>query len=275
MSAPKEISVSSPVKKLGVIAGSGTLPRDLYFACREQGIECFIVGFKSHTNYLKADFWSSISKSSQILDYFKENDVQDLIFIGGVSRPSLLNLRPDWVTFKFFFKSFFKSFGDSSLLDAARNEMESMGFTMHGIHEFLPDLLMPVGVLGQIDVPDNNQQDIEVGVKAAKIHGQDDLGQAVLVCDGQVIATESSRGTNHMIENYGREGAVLVKMCKPQQDYDMDLPTIGSNTVRLCVSKGVVGIVGEAGATLMADQGRAVTLANQNNIFIVGYAYHG
>jgi len=274
MSAPKENSLNHNIKKLGVIAGSGILPRDLYFACREQGIECFIVGFKKDTNHLKPDFWGSISKSSQILDYFNRNNIDDLIFIGGVTRPSFLNLRPDWVTFKFFFKSFFKSFGDSSLLDAARNEMESMGFTMHGVHEFLPDLLMSAGVLGQVDVPDTNQQDINVGVKAAKVHGQDDLGQAVLVCDGQVIATESSRGTNHMIENYGREGAVLVKMCKPQQDKDMDLPTIGSKTVQLCVNKGIVGIVGEAGATLMADQGRTVTLANQNNIFIVGHAYH-
>ena len=274
MSAPKEnrakISIDASIKKLAIIAGSGTVPRDLYQRCCEHNIDCVVVGFKGHTNYITPDFWGSISKVNTIINYLKKHDVSDMVFIGGVTRPHLFSLRPDWFTFKFFFKAWVKSFGDSSLLSAARTLLEKIGFRLHGAHKFLPELLMNEGVLGDVNLTNISNDDIAFGVKKALELGQQDIGQAVILKDNKIIAQEDKNGTNAMILNHGIEGAILVKMCKPQQDIDMDLPTIGPKTVQLCTDKKMLGIVGHAGYMLMAQQDEVLKRANDNGLFIYG-----
>ena len=131
---------------------------------------------------------------------------------------------------------------------------------------------MPEGLLNNVDIDKAWQNDISFGVQEACALGEQDIGQAVIVKDGQVVAKEDKHGTNAMIEMYGQEGAILVKMCKPQQDHDLDLPTIGSKTVHACAEKGIVGIVGHAGHMLMAEQQEVPDLAAQYGIFLLGYS---
>lgn len=266
MSAGKEISI----EKLGIIAGSGTLPRDLYQRCLELGIECHVIGFKAHTNYITPDFWGNIGKASKIRNYLKENEIHDVVFIGAIKRPNLWSLRPDWFAIKFFLKAWLESFGDSNVLSSARKELESLGIHLHGIHKFLPALLLPQGIISHTKPNKAMQGDILIGVKEAREWGAQDKGQAVIVKDGEIIAREGKAGTSKMIELYGEKGAILVKMCKPQQDHDMDLPTIGPRTVELCAMKEMAGIVGQATHTLVAEQEEVIKLANANNIFLLG-----
>ncbi len=270
----EENSIRPDIKRLGIIAGSGTLPRDLYLCCKNEGMDCFVIGFKNHTNYVVPDFWGDMSKSAQIIEFFKQNKVQDIVFIGGVTRPRLCQLRPDWLTFKFFCKTLLKCVGDSSLLNAVRKGLEELGFTLHGVHRFMPELIVGEGAIGEVEASYEVIKDIELGVEAAKELGQDDIGQAVLLKEGEIIAREDRKGTNAMIDAYGTQGAILIKMCKPQQDKDLDLPTIGLNTVQRCLDKGMLGIVVEAGASLVAQQDKAVALANQGGLFIYGYDTH-
>lgn len=271
MSAGQEISINKEIKKLGIIAGSGTLPRNLYQHTINMGIECHVIGFKGYTNYITPDLWGVIGKSSQIIKYLKQNKIEDLVFIGGIHKPNISSLRLDWVTLKFFFKTWKRSFGDSNVLSSARKELESMGFHIHGIHKFLPNLLMPEGILGTVQIDNIPFDDIALGIEEAIEWGRVDKGQAVIIKDGEVIARENKKGTNWMINHYGEPNAILVKMCKPQQDKDMDLPTIGPKTVQFCANKKMAGIVGDAGNMLMAEQKEVIHLANKNNLFILGF----
>ncbi len=266
MSAGQKISIN----KLAIIAGSGTLPRDLYQRATSLGIECHVIGFKGHTNYITPDLWGNIGKASKIISYLKDNKINDIIFIGAIDRPNLWGLRPDWITFKFFLKTLLKSLGDSSLLSSARSEIEKMGFRFHGIHRFLPELLLPGGLLGTVEIHNILNEDITLGVNEALNWGEQDKGQSILVKNGQILAREDKGGTNKMIENYGEKNAVLVKMCKPQQDHDMDLPTIGAKTIQLCAEKNIAGIIGHAGNMLVAERDDVIRLANNNGVFVYG-----
>ncbi len=262
----QEISID----KLAIIAGSGTLPRDLYQRATSLGIDCHVIGFKGHTDYITPDLWGTVGRASKIITYLKENKIQNLVFIGGIEKPSFKSLRLDWVTIKFFIKAWVKSFGDSNVLTSARNELESMGFQMYGIHKFLPELLMESGTLGAIQIHDASYDDIALGTHEALEWGKQDKGQAVIIKNGNVIARESKAGTNWMIEHYGTADSILVKMCKPQQDMDMDLPTIGPKTVQLCANKKMAGIIGHAHHMLIAERDKTIELANSNGLFIYG-----
>jgi len=112
MSAGKEISLISEIPKLGIIAGSGVIPRQLDQACQELKIPTYIVGIKGSTDEATPDFWSRVGTSGKTIQWLQENDVRDIVMIGAVKRPGLFDLWPDWVTFKFFLKAWIKSFGD-------------------------------------------------------------------------------------------------------------------------------------------------------------------
>jgi len=103
-----------------------------------------------------------------------------------------------------------------------------------------------------------------------------DVGQAVAVQEGLVLAVEAVEGTDAMIVRAGAlkrdnaEGPVLVKMRKRGQERRADLPTIGPDTVTGAAASGFRGIAVEAGATLLIDREAAVAAANDAGLFIVG-----
>jgi DUF1009 family protein len=266
MPAREEISI----KKIGIIAGSGVLPLQLKEACITKGIEPVVIGFRGYTDQVEPDCWGRIGASAKIIKSLKSENINDIVMIGAIKRPGLFDLWPDWITFKFFFKAWLKSFGDSGLLNAARDELEAMGFKIHGVHKFLPQLLMPEGILGQHTPKAGHQIDVQVGIKAARDLGKKDKGQAVIVKDGKIIACEDKRGTSALIKHHGCEGSILVKMCKPQQDKDLDLPTIGPQTIELCGLHQMAGIVGQAGNTLMVGQNIVRQRANEMRLFVMG-----
>ncbi|MEM6810952.1 MAG: UDP-2,3-diacylglucosamine diphosphatase LpxI [Pseudomonadota bacterium] len=259
----------NPAMKLGIIAGGGSLPSQLVDHCQKHNIEYVVVGLEGFAE-IESDFYSRIGLANKIFLFLDIKKVTDVVLIGSVERPTIQNLWPDWETFIFFLKAWLKSFGDSRLLDAARLEIEKRGFTVRGVHEFLPELLMPEGAITKIMPAPKFDDEIELGFIAAKKHGEADKGQSVIILNGNVIAREGKSGTSAMIREHGRKGAILVKACKPQQDRNLDLPTIGPETAQLCANRKMRGIIAEAGATLLVDRAKTAQIADQHQMFIMG-----
>jgi DUF1009 family protein len=149
-----------------------------------------------------------------------------------------------------------------------------MGFRLHGVHKFLPELLMPEGLVAGALPTQSQQKDIQIGLEASQDLGRQDIGQAVLVKNGKIIGREDKNGTSALIKRHGEEGALLVKTCKPQQDTDLDLPTIGPNTVELCRDKKMAGIIGQAQHTLLVEREQVKSLANEAGLFVMGVTLH-
>lgn len=274
MSAREKVSLTTSIPKLGIIAGGGLIPRQLQQACANQNIQTVTIGIKGATDHVSPDFWTRIGTSGKTLAWLEKENIKDVVFIGAVKRPSLMNLWPDWETAKFFFKIWFKSLGDNTLLCAVREELAKRGVTVHGVHKFLPELLTPEGVIGNHVPKSGDQVTIQLGIQQARKLGLEDLGQAVIMKGREVIAREDSKGTSALIRKHGCEGALLVKTCKPQQDRDLDLPTIGPETVKLCAEKKMSGIVAQAGASLLVERQEVVRIADANGIFVIGVTFH-
>lgn len=270
MSARTETRIISYPKKLGIIAGGGDIPSRLITFCKKNNVIPVVIGLQGFAKNIDADLWARIGSGQKIIDFLHHEDVNNIVFIGNVKRPTILTLWPDLTTFIFFFKCWFRSFGDSKLLDEAKIEAQKHGFTVRGVHEFLPELLMPFGFITMPINLVNYQSDIDLGIIEAKELGREDNGQAVIVKEGKIIGRESKTGTNALIKSKGVKNSILVKMRKPQQDKNLDLPTIGMATVEHCIEKKMVGIVIEANETLVIDQDRLAEKAGQHGIFIYG-----
>src|SRR6185436_5065236 len=100
-----------------------------------------------------------------------------------------------------------------------------------------------------------------------------DIGQAVIIKNGTVLAVEGFDGTNETIRRGGKlagTDALMIKVAKPNQDMRFDVPVIGIETVQVAHQAHVRAIAVEAGGTLLLEKTAVIEEANRSQISIVG-----
>ncbi len=268
------------LSKLGIIAGGGELPGRLVRACRESGRPFFVLAIEGHA--VAADIgadspqrWIRIGEAGTGIRALRDAGCHDIIMAGPVRRPSLSDLRPDWRTARFFARLGFRALGDDSLLKALTVELEAEGFRVVGVETILHDLLPEPGPLGRLSPDEQGRADIARAVTVCRAVGALDVGQAVVVQQGIVLGVEAIEGTDALLSRCAGlrrsgPGGVLVKLCKPQQDRRVDLPTIGPQTVENAATAGLRGIAVHAGRSIIVDRATTLARADALGLFVVG-----
>ena len=262
---------------LGVIAGGGALPLKLLEACDRKGIIPFVVGFEGQTNPEtvrgRYHLWTPLGAAGQIIQTLKAHGIKEIVLIGSVRRPSLDELRPDWKTARLLTRIGFSALGDDGLLKGLHKELTRQGFTIRGVQDFIDDLLASHGNYASRKPDRKDWPDIEKGCSVVKRLGHLDIGQACIVQRGLVLGVEAVEGTDRLIQRCGelkRDGAggILVKLSKPGQEKNLDLPTIGPETISQIQKAGLHGVVIEAGRTILVDPQETAYLADKAGIFL-------
>jgi DUF1009 family protein len=265
--------------RLGIVAGGGGLPRRLVERCRAHGRDVFVLALEGaaepETVRGVPHAWCRIGAAATGLALLRENNVTDLVLAGGIRRPSLTSLRPDWRAAKLFARIGYRALGDDGLLSAVVSELEQEGFRVIGADQLLDAELVPTGPLGDIRPDSQSEADIEHGLRIARAIGAFDIGQAVVVQQGLVLGVEAIEGTDALLQRCSglrREGpgGVLVKLAKPGQERRVDRPTIGPRTVDLAAEAGLRGIAVEAAATIVLDRDEVIRAADRAGLFVVG-----
>ena len=265
--------------KLGIIAGDGGLPRRLVDSCLAAGREVFVLALEGAAEPAAVEgvayAWCRLGAAARGLALLRQNNVTDLVLAGGVRRPSLAMLRPDWRAAKFFARVGYKALGDDGLLSAVVSEFEREGFRVIGADELLAAGLAPEGPLGHHCPDAEALADIEHGQRIASALGSLDIGQAVVVQQGLVLGVEAIEGTDALLRRCADlrrdgPGGVLVKVEKPGQEQRADRPTIGPQTVALAAAAGLRGIAIEAGATIVLDREEVAHTADRAGLFVIG-----
>src|SRR3954470_24430653 len=259
-------------RRLGIIAGGGALPARVAASAAAAGRKVFILGLEGFADPAVLVPWpheiQRIGKAGRILAALREHGCQDVVMIGPVRRPSLLDLRPDAEGTRILARIGRAAFaGDDGLLAAVIKVFAEEGFSVIGAHEVMREVLAPAGVLTRTRPDAQAMADIQRGQEVARVLGAADVGQGCVVQQGLVLAVEAIEGTDAMLARAGmlrREGigGVLVKLVKPGQDRRADLPTIGPDTVRHAAAAGLRGLAFEAQATILADREACLTTAD-------------
>jgi len=267
-------------RRLGIIAGGGHLPGKVAAAARAAGRAVFIVGLEGFADPAVLAPWPHemrrLGAAARIIAALRENGCQDLVMIGPVRRPSLLDLRPDAEGAKLLARIGRAAFaGDDGLLAAVIRVLTEEGFAVIGAHEILRETVAPRGVLTRT-IPDAQAMaDIQRGIEVVRVLGAADVGQGCVVQQGLVLAVEAIEGTDAMLARAGalrRDGigGVLVKLVKPSQDHRADLPTIGPDTVRNAAAAGLRGVAFAANATILAEREACLAAADAAGLFLLG-----
>lgn len=264
---------------LGLIAGSGMMPVEIIRHCNKHDIPVFVVGLESFaTEEQLAEaphVFAKIGEAGKILKAFKAHNVHDIVLAGGIKRPAFKELIPDWEGMKIVAKLAMKKMSDDNLFRAVMDEIENHGFKVVGIEEVVPDMLFQEGIYGKVKPSKEDMDDIERGWTVAKAIGAVDVGQAVVVQEGLVLAMEAIEGTDMVLSRAAQlrkqgKSPVMVKVLKPGQDMRVDLPAIGLQTIDLFIKYGIGGIAVEAGGILLIEKDAVIKKADENGIFIIG-----
>ena len=269
--------------ELAILAGNGLLPVLLasYLSNKKQKFSLFV--FDTFNDSLKnySPIFSDIEKPLDLIVKLKNLNVEQLIFVGSFSRLSLQN-EPIIFGDKGFRELISENYqeGDDKLLREVAKFFEGHGFKILGVHEVLNDIMEYKDIVLSKNQP--SKMNIDDTVLAEKIFNQIskfDLGQSVITRNGLCMGIETSTGTDHMIESFGhfmkknitdleKSGGILFKACKQGQDRRFDLPTIGTETIRLIHKVGLNGLVVEKGSVIFLDKKEVIKLANKFRIFI-------
>jgi DUF1009 family protein len=221
-------------RPLGILAGGGPFPGQVAEAARAAGRPVFIVAFEDYADPSVIESfphaYARLGAAGRILTLLRQNNVEDLVLVGPVRRPSLMDLRPDFEGTKILARIGRAAFaGDDGLLAAVVRVLAEEGFSVLGAHEIITEALGPRGVLGRIAPDGQATADISRGIEIVRALGRVDVGQGCIVQQGIALAVEAVEGTDQMLSRAAAlarpgPGGVLVKLVKPGQERRADLP---------------------------------------------------
>jgi UDP-2,3-diacylglucosamine hydrolase len=261
---------------LGIIAGNGVYPRLLTDAARKAGVKKIIAtAFTGETDSALAQHvdlveWMRVGQLNRLLKFFSQNKVHHAIMAGQIAPKNLFDLRPDWKALLLLGK--LKQRNAESIFAAIADELAKIDIQLLPATTFLEDCLATAGLIAGAKLSRREEEDVDLGLKIAKEIARLDIGQTVIVKNGTVVAVEAFEGTNEAIRRGGalaREGAVMVKVAKPNQDMRFDVPVIGIETIRVAAEAKLRVIAVEAGKTLLLERDVIVHLAARSKISIV------
>ncbi|MBX6325534.1 MAG: UDP-2,3-diacylglucosamine diphosphatase LpxI [Chthoniobacterales bacterium] len=261
---------------LGIIAGNGVYPRLLAEAARRNGVNKLIAAaFTGETDPALAQQvdmleWMRVGQLGRLLKFFRANDVRHAIMAGQIAPKNLFDLRPDLKALLLLGK--LKRRNAESIFAAVADELAKIHVELLPATTFLEDSLATAGLVAGPKPSRREEQDIDYGWQIAREMARLDVGQTVIVKNGTVVAVEAFEGTNDAIRRGGalaREGAVMVKVAKPNQDMRFDVPVIGVETIRAAAESKLRAIAIEAQRTLLLERDAVVQLADRSGISLV------
>lgn len=266
---------------LAIIAGKGDLPKMIAKKCQDTKRPFAIFLIKDEAKEEDFSQYSynivPIGYIGQLLKLMKKENVRDMVFAGGVSKPSMANLKADGKGAFLISKILAaKLFGDDNLLSTITNFFKKEGFNIVGAHEIIADLTTQKGFLGKIEPDKSSLKDIEIGANALKIMSELDIGQAIAVQQKNIIGVEAIEGTDALLDRCEEiqlktgKKPVLIKMKKANQNTKIDLPSLGVNTIENLHRANFAGVALEAGSSIIINQKEVIKLADAYGLFVIG-----
>ncbi|HEY7533867.1 MAG TPA: UDP-2,3-diacylglucosamine diphosphatase LpxI [Nitrospiraceae bacterium] len=274
MSHPSQVNRG---ERIGLIAGNGRFPIIFASNARQLGYHVSAVAHEGETepelaNHVDRIQWIKIGQLNKLIQAFKADNISQAVMLGGIKKTHVFTtVRPDFRALALAAK--LALWKDDDILRQIAAELEQEGITIRESTFGLQGILVEDGMLTRRTPSKKEWEDIRYGWEVAHEIGRLDIGQCVIVKDRVVVAVEAVEGTDAAIKRGGelaREGAVVVKRSKPQQDLRFDLPAVGPRTIETMESVKASVLALEAGKTVLLDREVMLEKAHRAGISVVG-----
>ena len=280
------------MQRLAILAGGGSLPLALAASIQRRGDQAHIVGLLGEADKGIEAYphtWVSLGSVNALLATIRKQSDGVMVIAGVVSRPDLLRLKMDFGIIRYLPQvlSLMKG-GDDAVLTRVVRFFEGRGIVVKGVSDVAPELLANEGVLatgleGSAQERAQTTVDTALGFEVLDLLGDLDVGQAIAVEAGRVLAIEGAEGTDRMLARVAvlrgataaasdlpRKGmrGVAVKGPKRGQDLRVDLPAVGANTIGRLVEARLGTLVVTSGNTLLLGRQEMIERAKAENIAV-------
>ncbi|NDF12953.1 MAG: DUF1009 domain-containing protein, partial [Proteobacteria bacterium] len=189
--------------KLGIIAGSGDLPREVIDTLKASKRDFFVVAFEGETDTATVNAaphaWFHLGKIGKAMKRLEQEAANKIVMVGRVGRPAVSALHMDYSAVRLLAKlKKLRAQGDDAIFSAIIQFLEEHKFSVVGVDEVLPELVMPKGILGKVKPDAVAENDMKIGTRVAKEIGLLDIGQAVIIQRGQILGVEGAEGTDRL-----------------------------------------------------------------------------
>lgn len=263
--------------QLAIIAGNGVYPRVVARAARAAGVgKIFALAFEGETDgelvqLVDEICWLRVGQLNRMLSSLRGAKITSAIMAGQIAPRNLFDLHPDWRALLLLAK--LKQRNAESIFRAIADELRKIGVTLLPATAFLEDLLAEKELIAGPRLSRREKSDIDFGWSIAQKIAALDIGQTIIVKNGTVLAIEAFEGTNETVRRGGalaRQGAVMIKVAKPNQDMRFDVPVIGTETIVVAAEAKIRVIALQAGRTLVLEKAEVIRAAGEARISVVG-----
>lgn len=274
-----------PEDGIAIVAGRGALPRLIAEDCARRGQPYRVVVFEGvDLDWLAGQpiLPAIFEKPGRLFADLRAAQCRTVTFAGGMARPRLNPLRFDLKLLSFAPKVLAGvRAGDDTTLRLIAEIFEAEGLTLRAPHEILASLLAPEGGMTRALPSEADRADMARAAEIVSALGVADVGQGAVVAQGICLGLESIQGTDAMLDFVARTAApfrhdseggkgILFKAPKPGQDWRIDLPAIGAETVRRAAAAGLAGIIVRAGGVLIIGREETIGAADAAGLFLWG-----
>ena len=250
--------------KIAIIAGRGDFPKQI----AKENPDAFVLCVENHS--IQSSFNNkseivSLLEPSNWISTLKKNKITHIVMAGKIDRISSKTLPYSKITHKLIDQT--SSLGDNAALTFVQNFFNDNGFKILPITSILKDCFFSKGFYREdffsIELKEFIINTSKFGVNILNTMSNFDIGQSVVVSNRIVFAIEAMEGTDAMILRAGglyndyfkndNFGPVLVKIPKLNQNFTMDLPVVGLETIKKCKELGFSSIVVSSTGTLIAE----------------------
>jgi DUF1009 family protein len=254
------------------VAGSGSLPTAFVKKAKELGDEVFVVGVKGITS-IEANVYLPLGKVGTLVKLLEKHHINKIVLLGKFEHKLLFShlLTLDSLALKILKRA--KDRRAQSLIRALMDELEEMGFEFIDPKPYLEELLAGKGTLNSVEPSSQAMEDGLFGFPIAKEIAQLDVGQTIVVKEGTVVSVEAMEGTQETIYRAGKlagKGCRVIKVARKNQDFRIDVPTVGLDTLEALRHIKADALFLEAGKVYIVDKDKFLKLADKYKISVVG-----
>ncbi|NPA32070.1 MAG: LpxI family protein [Aquificae bacterium] len=257
--------------KLALIAGKGKLPEELLRSAKERGEEILTIGVERITD-IKTDYVVPITGLGKLLRILEKERVKGIFLLGKFEHRLIYS---DILRFDLTTLSFLRSLPDKrpqTLVRAFINLLKEKGYDFPDPRPYLSHILAGRGLLNRVEPSSDVLEDGLWGFRVAKEVAELDVGQTLVVKDKAVVAVEAMEGTQETITRAGKlcGDFVVVKVARKSQDFRIDVPTVGPETLEVMRRSKAKALFLEAGKVYIVEKERFLSLADRYKISVWG-----
>ena len=259
---------------IGLFLGEKKLPIEILNKLKKKKIKYFIIDLTKNNKFKKDknSFFISIGKFGKILKLIHSKKCKKVIFAGNISKPKISSLKLDLKGIYYMPRIIKASkLGDAAILKELIKILSEQKIKVIKLNFFNPELTLSKGNYTKLKPSKLDILDIKKGISYLNKLNAHNHTQGIVLRNGKVIAKETSKGTQKMLQKIKKnkiDAGMLIKFPKKKQDLRADLPTIGLETIKDCNLAGLKGIVLKSKENIILDRNKCINFANNNKIFI-------